>query len=290
MPPLLSIIIANYNYGRFLEAAIRSIVEQDGFDKCELIIVDGGSTDNSVEIIQKYANGLPPNTSLTTNHQALNTKISWWCSEKDKGQSDAFNKGFSHARGRLGCWVNADDLLLPGTIKAVIDYVKLYPEVEWITGGTIYFDENLRVWRARIGTSITKWMHKWVDATVIGGPSSFFSIERLRRVGGFNINLHYTMDGDLWNKFFASGMQMVHLPRYFWGFRAHDASKTSHAFSGTQTQAFHDEDKHVFRRKNYSAVETRFRVLGLKIHKILTGSALRSYLDTIKFCGRNVMD
>ena len=309
MNPLLSIVIANYNYGRFLEAAIKSVVEQvigdegGGMrDKVELIICDAASTDNSVDIIKKYAAGLPPNThrsewqppspipdssSLIPHPPSL---ITWWCSEKDKGQSDAFNKGFAHARGRLGCWVNADDLLLPGTIKAVIDYVELHPEVEWITGGTIYFDENLKIWRARIGTGITKRMHKWVDATVIGGPSSFFSIERLRRVGGFDISLHYTMDGDLWNKFFVSGMQMVHLPRYFWGFRAHDASKTSHAFSGAQTQAFHDEDKRVFRRKNYSPMETRIRVLGLKIHKILTGCALRSYLDTKKFRGRNVID
>jgi len=80
--PLLSIVIANYNYGRFLESAILSVVSQELADKVELIVCDGGSTDDSVEIIKKYSG-----------------QISWWVSEKDNGQSDAFNKGFAHARG-----------------------------------------------------------------------------------------------------------------------------------------------------------------------------------------------
>ena len=89
--PLLSIVIANYNYGRFLEDAIKSVLSQDMGDKVELIICDAASSDNSVEIIKKYAD-----------------KISWWVSEEDKGQSDAFNKGFAHATGKYGCWLNAD--------------------------------------------------------------------------------------------------------------------------------------------------------------------------------------
>ncbi len=271
MQPLLSIVIANYNYGRFLEDAIKSVIEQKGFEQCELIVVDGGSTDNSVAVINKYTN-----------------MISWWCSEKDKGQSDAFNKGFEHAKGCLGCWVNADDLLMPGTLYSVIDYFENHPNVEWITGGTIYFDEDFSIWRARIGTSITKNMHKWVDATVIGGPSSFFSIKRLKEVGGFNVNLNYTMDGDLWNKFFATGMTMVHLPKYFWGFRAHSESKTSHAFWGNPSKEFHDEDKVSFKRIQYSKIGQQIRFFRLRIHKILTGSIIRSFFDTRRYSGKNV--
>ena len=98
--PFFSIVIVNYNYGRFLEAAILSILNQSCVDY-ELIVVDGGSTDNSVDIIRKYKNS-----------------ISWWCSEKDNGQSHAFNKGFAHANGRFLTWLNADDLLMPGTLAA----------------------------------------------------------------------------------------------------------------------------------------------------------------------------
>ena len=109
MQPLFSIIIANYNYGRFLEEAIQSVIAQEMGDKVELIVCDAASMDNSQEIIKKYACGLPPNIlrtdwQLLTNPPRLTSNnsqlISWWCSEKDGGQSAAFNKGFSHARGK----------------------------------------------------------------------------------------------------------------------------------------------------------------------------------------------
>ena len=219
MSPILSIVIANYNYGRFLEDAIKSVVGQEGFDKCELIIVDGGSTDNSVEVIKRYVN-----------------KISWWCSEKDKGQSDAFNKGFAHARGRLGCWVNADDILLPETIKAVIDYMSAHPQCEWITGGMVFFDSDEKVMWMRLGMQPWSRMWRWMPGWCIGGPSSFFSIEKLRMVGGFDLERYYSMDIDLWYKLFRCGLRPHHINRYFWGFRAHDASKTAHTLKSSMEE------------------------------------------------------
>ena len=101
MRPLLSIVIANYNYGLFLEEAIRSVLVQ----KCpdvELLVVDGGSSDNSVEIIRRYSDDL-----------------AWWVSEKDRGQSNAFNKGFAHANGKYLTWLNADDVMPRGCLETI---------------------------------------------------------------------------------------------------------------------------------------------------------------------------
>jgi glycosyltransferase involved in cell wall biosynthesis len=272
-PPLLSIVVVNYNYGRFLETAIKSIIEQDGFMKCELIIIDGGSTDNSVDVIKKYADN-----------------IAYWVSEKDNGQSDAFNKGFAKARGRLGCWVNADDILLPGTLQAVIDLIVCRLDIEWVTGGIVFFDNEMKIRKMRKGTWITKGMHRWVDATVIGGPSSFFSLKQLKRVGGFNLELHYTMDCDLWQKFFASGMTMHHIDRYFWGFRIHEASKTAHALTGAKTSSFQAEDDMQFDGRRFSKEQISRHVIMLRIFKVINGTLIRSLMDTKRYFGKNVFD
>ena len=102
--PFLSVVIANYNYGRFIESAIRSVFEQDCFENCELIVVDGKSTDDSVSVIRRYAD-----------------KLAWWCSEEDNGQSAAFNKGFRHAKGRFLTRLNADDIMMPNAVKKLRD-------------------------------------------------------------------------------------------------------------------------------------------------------------------------
>ena len=264
--PLLSIVIANYNYGRFLESAIKSVVEQEGFDKCELIVVDGGSTDNSVEVIKKYAN-----------------KISWWCSEKDQGQSDAFNKGFALARGKLGCWVNADDLLMPGTIKAVTDYMTAHPKCEWITGGVVFFDSNENVMWMRLGMQPCSHMWRWMPGWCIGGPSSFFSLEKLRMVRGFDQKLYYSMDTDLWYKLFSCGLRPHHINRYFWGFRAHDASKTAYTLWTSKGEAMWRETLSIFEIYNLSVWKIRVGSFLLKLTGVLGGSLVKSYWDSWRY-------
>lgn len=238
--PILSIIIANYNYGRFLENAIRSVVDRDGFDRCELIIVDGGSTDNSVEVIKKY-----------------DGRISWWVSEKDKGQSDAFNKGFAHARGKYLTWLNADDVLLPGALRVIVDEMARYPNEEWFAGATAYFADDGIIKTATVPLGnvmprllgIPAWMR-------VSGPSSFFSRNLFDRAGGFDVGLQYVMDIDLWMRFTNLGARLKVIDRYLWGFRLHGESKTSSSLTtGSINEKFAKERTEIRRRNGVGRAE-----------------------------------
>lgn len=235
--PFISIVIANYNYGRFLEEAIESVVSQNMGDKVELIICDAASTDNSVDLIKKYANGLPPNTSyydwtksdpsLTTNDQQLTTKITWWCSEPDGGQSAAFNKGFSHARGRFLTWLNADDVLLPGTIERLKSAAEKHRDCEWFVGGCFWLDPEMRIINCGRGRRFSK--IRYMEGNVsVWGPSSFFTKRLFDSVGGIDERFHFAMDSDLWLRFaHLAKARYVPFCNYAWGLRLHPAAKMS---------------------------------------------------------------
>ena len=237
MQPLFSVVIANYNYGRFLGEAIESVIAQDMGDAVELIICDAASTDNSVEVIKKYACGLPPNTSYeewrSKNNSRLKTQdsqlLTWWCSEKDGGQSAAFNKGFSHARGRFLTWLNADDVFTKGALKAIAKKINKHPKSEWFIGSSLYADENLRVTRCFCAHRFSLLRARWGFLSA-GGPSSFFTKELLEKVGGIDESLHYVMDTDLWYKFYRIGGKRYCRTRHnVFAYRQHEESKMSGA-------------------------------------------------------------
>lgn len=219
--PFLSIVIANYNYGRFLETAIQSVLWQcepaQGLplrlasgEKIELIVVDGGSTDNSVEIIKKYQD-----------------RLVWWCSEKDKGQSHAFNKGFAHASGKFLTWLNADDVILPGGLSAVAREVDAHPNGKWFVGSTLWLDESLRIVRCFRAHHFSVIRARW-GALSVGGPSSFFERALFERLGTVDENLHFLMDIDLWYRlYFHGNIKYTRTKEYVWGYRIHKESKMS---------------------------------------------------------------
>src|SRR6266540_4128786 len=121
--PKVSIITPSFNQGQFLEASIRSVLEQD-YPNIEYIIVDGSSKDNSVEIIKKYEG-----------------RLAWWVSEKDKGHADALNKGFSHATGEILAWLNSDDIYFPNAVSDAVAALKTNPPVGMVYGDAELIDD-----------------------------------------------------------------------------------------------------------------------------------------------------
>lgn len=119
--PLFTVVIANYNHGKYLNSALDSLVNQD-YQNFELFVIDAKSTDNSLEIIKKFED-----------------RIDWWISEPDSGQSDAFNKGFKKANGQFLFWLNADDVLLPNSLSIAFDYIGKYPDFSWFAANTVFF-------------------------------------------------------------------------------------------------------------------------------------------------------
>lgn len=113
--PRISIVTPSYNQKSFLEATIRSVLQQD-YPNLEYMVIDGGSTDGSLEVIKQYE-----------------ARLQFWCSEPDAGQYEAINKGFSHATGEIMAWLNSDDLYCPWTLKAVASILSAFPQVEWLT-------------------------------------------------------------------------------------------------------------------------------------------------------------
>lgn len=122
--PLVSIVIPSYNQAQFLETTIRSLLGQD-YPNFELILVDGNSTDGSLDIIHRYVD-----------------KFAWWVSEKDNGHADALNKGFSHARGEILAWLNSDDTYYPGAISDAVSTLRAHPEIGMVYGDADLTDES----------------------------------------------------------------------------------------------------------------------------------------------------
>ncbi|RLF26835.1 MAG: glycosyltransferase, partial [Thermoplasmata archaeon] len=182
MWPRITIVTPSYNQGRFLEETILSVINQD-YPNLEYFIIDGGSNDNSVDIIKKYED-----------------KIDWWVSEPDEGQSDAINKGFSKATGDFLTWVNSDDILLPGALDTVCKVVKENPSVQWIAGNTVWIDADGKIIRCSRLPNYSRLLSK-MGLLVVGGPSTFFARSLYKTVKGLRLDLFFAMDIDLWWQF-----------------------------------------------------------------------------------------
>ena len=203
----VSIVTPSYNQGRFLEETIISVLNQD-YPNLEYIMIDGGSTDNSVDIIRKYED-----------------RLAYWVSEPDKGQSDAINKGFQRATGEILAWLNSDDIYLPGAIKAAVQFFEQHPDIDFVYGDFCLIDERGRVLFQRKEIDFDYKILLY-GCNLISQPTSFFRRTVLDKIGFLDQTLDYLMDYEFWLRASNNGVRFKHIPNTLAAFRLHSTTKT----------------------------------------------------------------
>lgn len=211
MLPKITIITPSYNQGQYLEQTIDSVLSQK-YPNLEYIVIDGGSQDNSVEIIRKYEKYL-----------------TFWVSEKDEGQSDAINKGLQKATGEVINWLNSDDYYESNTLQIVGEAFQ-NPQINVLCGRSrVFYEENNTVAYFSSGTDIYKDnLAKTIGWARIDQPETFFRATVVDQIGLLNSKFHYVMDKEWWIRYlFSFGLFGIEkISEILVNFRLHNASKT----------------------------------------------------------------
>ncbi len=203
-PPRVSVVMPSYNHAKYLRSAIDSVLCQD-YAPLELLVFDGGSSDGSVEILRSYGERVR------------------FVSERDRGQSDAINRGIASATGDILCWLNSDDMFVPGVIPRVVQAFEHHPEADFLYGRGWDVDESGQIMYEAgvLGFDLWRLIHQ---RNFIHQPSCFFRRSLIERVGPIDESLHYVMDWELWIRFAAyRGLYVDD----FWSYnRVHQNNKT----------------------------------------------------------------
>jgi glycosyltransferase involved in cell wall biosynthesis len=218
MNPRITIVTPSFNQGPFIERTIRSVLDQ-GYPNIEYSIMDGGSTDGTMDILRKYEGRLT------------------WVSEKDKGQADAINKGIARSTGDIIAYLNSDDVYEPGALHRVAEHFRGHRESMWLTGKCRIIDEQDREIRRPITVYKNFLLRHYSYSLLlvtnpVSQPATFWRRDAVKEFGLFDENEHLVMDYDYWLRI-GKKYPLAVLNEYLAAFRVYAASKTSRSFLTT---------------------------------------------------------
>ncbi len=205
----LSIITPSYNQARYIEETIQSVHAQ-GYPHLEHLVIDGGSTDGTLDILKQYEHTLR------------------WVSESDEGQADAINKGFKQATGDIVTWLNSDDVYLPQALHRVGDFFSQHPAVDVIYGDYHLIDQNGEVLLRKKEIPFDHDILLY-GLDYISQPTTFFRRSVFDKVGYLDDSLHYGLDWEYWLRMAAAGLKFAHIPHPLAATRWHIEAKTLEA-------------------------------------------------------------
>ncbi len=262
--PRITVVTPSFNQGEFLEEAILSVLNQN-YPNLEYFIIDGGSTDNSVNIVKKYSD-----------------KISWWVSEKDAGQSDAICKGFERANGDLIGWLNSDDVYFPG---ALMDIARAYVKNQTASlylGAIATGDKNGRIRQCSVPSKPLPIFISF-GLVAFGQPSTFFNAGLYRKVGGLNKGLYMRMDGDLIYRLLSHYPRAVVVNKMIAFFRWHETSKST-----VSVDRYLKEQNEFTRSLNISPCELAIGRQAFRIYRLIEGGYFKSIIATKHYRGKTI--
>ena len=204
--PKISIVTPSYNQARFIDKAIKSVINQN-YPNFEHIIFDNCSTDGTIDILKKYPHLI-------------------WISEPDNGQSDALNKGFKKASGDLIGWLNADDLYLPGCFHSVVKTLKMHPGCDVIYGDYRWIDEEGNLIKLCREIDFDLFIFKYLHVSHISSVSTFFRDTIFKEGNFLNADYHYSMDYELFLRIVLKGHRFVHVRSFLADFRCYPGTKS----------------------------------------------------------------
>ena len=269
--PILSVVVPSWNSAEYLPRCLASLGDAKAHG-VEVIIVDNASTDRTSTIVKDYE-----------------YVVSRFISERDRGQSDALNKGLAQATGTFFCWLNSDDEFVPGAVAAVTKVLKRAAG-DWYTAGMVWIDPDSRVIRCSPHLPVWAPLGK-IGISSVGGPSSFIRRSIAARAGPYNEKLHFCMDADMWYRLHRMGVRLRRLPGYVWAFRVHHGSKTSHVhITGQLSEPMAAEIRGIYAQ--HGVLHGRcWDCARLAVTRIMGAVSLRdarAALDTGRFRGRPV--